>query len=421
MSAKNLEPAFGVALDEPYYNESKWVSPWNWLPEVREQMNLPEKVLIHDNTLRDGEQTARIAFSPEEKIAIALELDKLGVNSIEPGLPATPEDREVIEKLSAMNLRSKIVPLVRLMEEDVRASIDAQADGMLLEIGLNPFLLKHVFKISPDELIAQIAEYARAGKQEGMYMEFMGWDVSRIPGLDYPQRFFSDLVEQAGDDLDRVTVADTFGMGHPMATYHYISKLKQWTGKPVGFHIHNDFGLATANALMAITAGADEVHSAVNGLGERAGNLATEEICLIVQHLMGMDGDIDLTRLKPLSDMVREISKAQLAFNKPVVGDGLFEVESGIVLDVALKLKGTPLQNATVPYQPETVGHEALKPVYGVGTGASAISVLLKERGIDADRELVRKVTDRIKATGRVLKNGLPNSLLQQIIDECRL
>jgi len=107
-------PAYGVDLEAPYFTKDKWVSPFFFAPDVQGEVTPPKKVLIHDVTLRDGEQAPRIAFTPEEKILIALELDKLGVHSIEPGLPATPEDQEVIRKLTGMGLKSRIVPLCRV-------------------------------------------------------------------------------------------------------------------------------------------------------------------------------------------------------------------------------------------------------------------------------------------------------------------
>ncbi len=417
MTSTTIDPAFGVPLREPAFSKDKWVSALNWLPEVRQQFHVPERVLIHDVTLRDGEQTPRIAFTPEEKIAIALELDKLGVHSIEPGLPVTQEDREVLKTLSAMGLRAKIVPLVRVNESDVRNTIDAKADGMLLEFGLNPYFVRDVYKTNPTDLVARIAEYSEAGRREGMYVEFMAWDVMRIDSMDYAERFFRDLAERA--TLDRVTIADTFGMGHPLTTYHYVRKLREWTGLPVGFHIHNDFGLAAAGALMAVTAGADMVHSSINGLGERAGNVATEEIALILQHLLGFEAGIDLSRLKPLSEMVAEISKTRPAHNKAVVGDRLFEVESGIAVHAMKAMRNTPLENLVFPFQPAVVGQAPAQVIYGIGTGGASVGQMLEDRGITATTEQVRAIADQLKQAGRLLKNAVPESMVRQIIDAC--
>jgi 2-isopropylmalate synthase len=415
---KSVPPAFGVELTGPYYTEDKWVSPFNFWEDLRGKTNFPANVRIHDVTLRDGEQTARIAFTPEEKVFLAGELDRLGVASIEPGLPATPEDREVIETLSEMDLKAKVVPLVRVREDDVRAALEARADGMLLEFGINPYLLKYVYDVTPEELTARISEYARWGKEAGVYVEFMGWDVFRIPDLDYVRRFYEAILEPG--DLDRITVSDTFGMAHPLAMYEFIRKLKGWfPGTPVGLHIHNDFGLATGSSMMAVAAGADEIHSSINGLGERAGNVATEEVSVALEHLMDIDTGVKLERLKQVSDLFAEVSKKVRAANKPIVGDGLFEVESGIVVHVMRQMKQLELGEHTLfPYAPQTVGHERYAIVAGRGSGQNSTAIFLEERGIEATPEQVAEITHRIKHAGLMLKNGLPNTVLDAIIED---
>lgn len=413
---KEIDAAFGNELTPPAFNEQRWVSSFNWLPEVRDQMSEPEFVHIHDVTLRDGEQTARIAFTPQEKLFLAGELDKLGVHSIEPGLPATSEDREVMAELSKMGLRAKIVPLVRVKESDVRASLDANVDGLLLEFGINPYIMRDVYNTDPASLISQIAEYAREAKDAGKYVEFMGWDVLRIPDIDFVRSFFTDLVDKA--ELDRITIADTFGMGHPFAIHHLIGKLKSWTGKPVGFHIHNDYCMATANSVMAVSAGADMIHSSINGLGERAGNVATEEIAFVLQHLLDIEAGIELERLKPISDVVAEISKARPARNKPVVGDGLFEIESGIVVHAAEKIKQAGFDGGILPFKPGTVGHRPVDIVYGRGTGQHSVNELLASKGYSVTEQQAARITQTIKSTGLQLKNGLPDSFVNQIIQD---
>jgi 2-isopropylmalate synthase len=415
---KHVQPAFGVKLEPPYFDGNKWVSPFNFLPEVRNQMNLPSKVHIHDVTLRDGEQTPRVSFTPEEKIFIAQELDKLGVSSIEPGIPATPEDIEVIRALAGMKLQAKVVPLVRIREEDVRAAIEAKADGMLLEFGINPYLVKHVYNTTPEALIQQIAEYSRWGKDAGMYVEFMGWDVFRIPDLDYIYRFFDGILEKG--HLDRITVSDTFGMAHPLAMFFFIRKLKDWFPQvPIGLHIHNDYGLATANALSAVAAGVDEIHSSVNGLGERAGNVATEEVAVALELLLGVPTGIDLKRIKRVSQIVAEVSKVCPSTNKPIVGDRLFEVESGIVVHILRTLSRSELgENALFPYPPEAVGQSRPKIIAGKGSGHNSVEYFLEERGLSATPEQIREIVMRIKKTAMVVKNGLPQSVLESIIEE---
>ncbi len=413
---KNPEAAFGYELKEPYFNEHRWVSALNGISEVKNQIDSPEKVLIHDVTLRDGEQTARIVFTPEEKLFLAQEIDALGVHSIEPGLPATPEDQQVIAELVKMDLNANIVPLVRVMESDVRASLDANVDGLLLEFGINPFVMRDVYNTDPDSLIDQIAEYSCEAKNAGKYVEFMGWDVTRIPDIKFLEEFFSKLVERA--KLDRITIADTFGMGHPLTTYHLIKELKRWTGKPVGYHIHNDFGMATANSIMAVSAGADMIHGSMNGLGERSGNAATEEVAVVLQHLLDIDAGIDLSRLKPLSDLVTEISKARPARNKAIVGEGLFEIESGIVVHAQSKLEKAGFRDAAFPFSPQTVGHHPQEIVYGRGTGNHSVRQMVADKGLKASDEQIANITRTVKSSALHVKNGLPETYINQIVHD---
>jgi 2-isopropylmalate synthase len=404
-----------VTIGPPYHEEGRSVSPLNYLPEVREKLRHTGGVKVHDVTLRDGEQTARIAFTPEEKVFIAEQLNALGVHSIEPCLPVTAEDKEVLKELSGKGFTSKIVPLVRIKEEDVQATLDARADGMLLEFGINPYLLKHVYQITPETLIDMVSTFAKAGREAGLYVEFMGWDAFRIPDLDYVLRIFGEIAERGG--ADRITISDTFGMGHPFATYEMVSKLKRHVGVDVGFHIHNDYGLATAGALMAVAGGADMVHTSVNGIGERAGNAATEEVAMALQHLMGVNTGVDLTRLKLVSDVVAEISRAKPARNKPVVGDGLFETESGIVVHILGGMARTALgSNYVFPFPPEAVGQGPNTVVYGRGSGRHGVAELLRQRGYAPSEDQVGEVTEAIKQAGLMLKTGLPASVLDAIV-----
>lgn len=410
-----FDEAYGVTIGPPYYTNDRSASPLNYWPEVRDRLQHPAKVLVHDVTLRDGEQTARIAFTPEEKLFIAEQLEALGVHSIEPCLPVTAEDKEVLQELCRRERRARIVPLVRLKEEDVQATLDAKADGMLLEFGINPYLLKYVYQISPETLVDMIATFSKAGRDAGLYVEFMGWDAFRIPDRDYIFRIFGQIAERGA--VDRLTISDTFGMGHPFATFEMVRQLREHTGLPIGFHIHNDFGLATSGALMAVAAGADMVHSSVNGLGERAGNVATEEIAVALQYLMEVDAGIDLSRLKVTSDVVAEISRAKPARNKPIVGDGLFETEAGIVVHILRGMAQTPLGSSYVfPFAPHAVGHRSNDIIYDRGSGHHGIKALLAERGFTPTDEQVSDVTDAVKEAGLRLKNGLPPSVLEAII-----
>ncbi len=408
--------AFGFAPGEPYFEAGKrWASPHNYNPEVRSMLSLPDRVMIHDVTLRDGEQTPGVAFSPQEKVFLAQLLDKLGVYSIEPGLPATQEDREVIKTLMEMRPRARIVPLTRVREEDVEAVVNLKCDGMLLEFGINPFLLKYVYKITPDMLVDDIKKFSTYAKKAGMYVEFMGWDAFRVE-----EWFLKDFFQEIAPYVDRVTISDTFGMGHPIATVHLVSKLRSWTNKPVGFHIHNDFGLALAGAIMAVSAGADLVHSSVNGLGERAGNVATEELALALEYLLGVETGVDLTQVASVSAAFEEASKVKVSDNKPVVGKRIFDVESGIVVHILRALESTSLTgNAIFPFPPNLVGRGSYSVRFGRGSGKNAVLMMLERLGYDVSTisdESIDQLTEEIKRAGLILKSVLPESILLRIV-----
>jgi 2-isopropylmalate synthase len=411
--------AFGVTLDGPYFGPGRWVSPLNYLPEVRAQMRLPPRVTVHDVTLRDGEQTARVAFTVDEKLFLAQEMDKIGIPSFEPGLPATEEDREVIRTLVQMKLRARVTPLVRVREDDLEAALACGAPGMVLEFGINPFLIKYAYNMTPEQLVEKVVALSRRAKDEGgMYVEFMGWDTFRIPSLDYVKRFFGEILERGA--VDRITVSDTFGMAHPLAMRFLITRLREWfPDTPLGLHIHNDYGQATASALMAIASGVDEVHCSVNGLGERAGNVATEEVIVACEHLLGVPTGVRLEGLYRLSQMVAEISKIRPASNKPIVGSGLFEVESGIVIHILRQFRATPLgELALFPYPPELVGREGPTLVAGRGTGRNYVEMTLEELGLEATTAQAEEIVRRVKSVALRLKNALPAAVYHGIIRE---
>ena len=263
---------------------------------MRAQWTIPKSVEIHDVTLRDGEQTARIVFTPQEKIEIAKELDALGVASIEPGLPATAEDREVISALASMDLHAKVKPLVRVRQEDVVHAIECHADAIVLEFGINPFLLKVVYGVTPDGA-RRAGDRVLERRQECRN----GGRVHGLGHLSHPDPGLREAVLRAdpGAGVDRPSDGQRhFRQAHPSAVAHMFGELTSWfPGLPLGLHVHNDFGLATATALVALTSGASSLHTSVNALGERAGNVATEEVAVALEYLLGIDAGIDLSRL----------------------------------------------------------------------------------------------------------------------------
>jgi isopropylmalate/homocitrate/citramalate synthase len=289
---------------------------------------------------------------------------------------------------------------------------------MVLEMGLNPYLLELVYETTPTHLVAQIIEYSNQAKSHGLEVEFMGWDVLRIPSLDYLRRFLEEIIAKGA--IDRLTIADTFGMGHPTTIAYLFNRLGEWfDGLALGFHVHNDFGLAAASSLTAVSAGASSIHSSVNGLGERAGNVATEEIAVALEYLLSVATGVDLGQLSRLSQMVAEIAKRPLAANKPIVGPGLFEVESGIVVHLLEQLRNTALgEIGFSPFLPEMVGHEPYRTIPGRGTGRHSVRAMLEAERLSASDEQVDQIVTRVKQLALVLKQALPEPAWQSLVSE---
>jgi 2-isopropylmalate synthase len=196
-----------------------------------------------------------------------------------------------------------------------------------------------------------------------------------------------------------------------------FSELRSWfPGLPLGLHIHNDFGLATSSALMALTCGASSVHASVNALGERAGNVATEEVAVGLQYLLGIEAGIDLARIMRVSRMVAEVAKRPVAANTPIVGTHLFELESGIVVHVVTQMRDSELgEIGFAPYLPELVGQEPITIIPGRGTGRHSVEALLDDLGLSANEEQIEEISERVKQHALVLKNGLPLQLFEDI------
>jgi isopropylmalate/homocitrate/citramalate synthase len=412
-----IEPLEGNQLKPPWFTPQKWVSPLNFLPEVRSQMSLPERVLIHDVTLRDGEQSSGVVFREDEKVAIAKALSKAGIPSIEVGLAAvSEEDVRALRRISELGLQARIMVLARLRKEDVEAAVKNGAQGIVLEIGINPWMVKYAFKLTTDSMIQGLVDLSHYAKDHGLYVEFMGWEAFRLTNLDYVKRVFTEVVERGR--VDRITIADTFGMAHPLAVQYMVRKLKQWLPHvPLSYHVHNDFGLATAAAIMALTSGADGVHTSFNGLGERTGNVATEEVVAACELLLGIPTGVDTRQLYRIAQMISQISKRPIADNKPIVGPRILEIESGIPIFL-LNILDTLGLGRHFGYDPALVGHPGITMVAGKGSGRAYVQIALQQLGKQATEEQIDRIVAQVKEEGMVRKGVLPPGEFERIVDE---
>lgn len=394
----------------------KWVSPMNFDPAVRPE-STSKRVYIHDVTLRDGEQTCGLNWTEDERVEIGVALDELGVDRIEVGMPAVSEDiSRAITRLVNMNLRAEIVPFARCIKEDIDSAVDAGAKHIVVEHAVNPYTCLHGYHVDTEKLIDRIVTSVNYAKEKGLHTTFMGWDVTRAT-LDYVLGVYERVVKEAKPEA--VVFTDSFGVASPMAVFHAIRSLKEkLPGVRVEFHVHNEFGMAMGSVIAAAYAGVDGIHSSINGLGERTGNVATEEVAAALQLLLGIDTGVDISKLGEMCAMVERVTGIPTWRNKPITGTRLFWLESGVVVDAKAKLEAAGLIPAMCPFMPETVGHSPIEVVMGGSSGKASVKFFLEERGIACTDEQVEQILEKAKAAGRQAGRVLENAEIDAIINE---
>jgi len=393
-----------------YFKEDEWwVSPYNVIDEVTSTFDLPEKVEIHDATLRDGEQTPGVVFSPEDKIAIAEKMSEVGVDRIEAGMPAvSPDDYKAIKEICSLGLKSKIYTFARAMESDIDSAIECGADGVIIEVPIGYPKLKYQFGWTWEDVYKKSAPIIKDAKDNGLHTVFFPYDTTRAREDD-----LENLLNAVMDNCppDSVGVVDTMGCALPEAIKYLVRKVKKMTNLPVEIHTHNDFGMGVATELAAVEVGASVVHSCVNGLGERTGNAAMEELVLALEVLYGIKMDYDMKKFPELFELVSRISNIPIAANKPVGGSRNFTRESGIGVDLVLE---EPL--AMFGTHPALTGRHG-DIVLGKKSGKRSVTYSLERMGIsDYSDEAVAEILVQVKAMGIQKKTIITDDEFKTIV-----
>lgn len=370
-----------------------WVSPYNFVKEVQKGFELPNKVVIHDATLRDGEQTPGVVFRKEDKIKIAQKLDEVGVERIEAGMPAvSEEDFEAIKKISKLGLKAKIFTFARALKSDIDSAVECGADGVVIEIPIGYPKLKYQFGWTWEDVLKKSVDVINYAKERNLYAVYFPYDTTRAREEDL-DNLFKGIMKYSPPDS--VGIVDTMGCALPAAIQYLVKKAKKLTGLPIEIHTHNDFGMGVATELAAVLAGAEVVHSCINGLGERTGNAALEELMMGLHILLGLKTNYKFDKIMELAGLVEDISGVKIARNKPVTGEGNFTRESGIGVDLVLK---TPL--AMFATDPKFTGREG-KIVLGKKSGKASIEYALDKLGIkDVSEEKVAEILKEVKTKG---------------------
>ncbi len=368
------------------------------------------KILVCDTTLRDGEQTCGVAFQVEEKVKIAQLLDEMGVDVIDAGFPASSQaDQDAVRGIAALGLRARVVAFCRPNRTEIDLARACGANAIYTFVPTSDVHMRVKFggtdSAVRERLKAEMADGIKYAKGLGMYVGCGSEDATRTP-YDYLEEVLV-LAQESGADL--VGVADTVGSTTPDDFRTLISRLRSQIGVTLSLHCHNDFGLATANTVAGILGGADEVQCTVNGIGERAGNASLEEVTVALTQLYGFETNVDLSRLKPMSDLIAGLSGIEVSPMKPIVGGNAFSHESGLHVSSVMKDS-----TAYEPLRPELVGHTR-RIVMGKHSGKGIIAHVLDAHGLAYDDEVLAAVLLDVKAASVLTKSSVTEAQVIEI------
>ena len=402
---------------QPWKTDNWFVSPWNYVDEVTRDFRPPEKVKIHDITLRDGEQQAGVIFTKDDKIRIAEKLAEVGVHRIEAGMPAvSPNDEAAIREIVKRNLGPEIFAFCRCMVPDVELAADCGVDGIVIEIPASAHLISEAYRWPLEKAIDLSVKATAFAKEKGLYTVFFTIDATRTD-----LGWLLDLIDRVSSEghMDAFTLVDTFGVLSPHAATYFTNKVRERVKKPLEIHFHSDFGLGVANTINAVLAGAEVIHSTVLGIGERAGNTPMEETVLAFLTMYGIDVGINYGKLNELSRLVRELSGVEVPACRPFIGDGAYTIESGIVTGwFKNAFESSP--TTVFPVNPNFVGHEPPRILMGKKSGLDNIEIWSKKLGIELNEEEAMEVLKRVKLNSHDLKRTLTDDEFKEVVGEVK-
>lgn len=369
------------------------------------------EIIIDDTTLRDGEQTAGVVFSLDEKIRIARMLDEIGVGELECGIPAMgKEEQNSVKALVDLGLNARLITWNRAVPADIQASIDSGVQAVDISLSVSDIHIQHKLRKDRDWVREQLKVALGFAKQNNLYVSVGGEDSSRAD-LD----FLVELMQTAKSlGADRFRFCDTLGILDPFTTYDKVGYLAERVDLDLEVHTHNDLGMATANAIAGIRAGARFVNTTVNGLGERAGNAALEEVVMALKHACNIELPIETSRFVQLSKLVSQASCRPVPEWKAIVGEKVFSHESGLHADGVIKYPGN-----YEGYDPAEVGLNR-HMVIGKHSGRKGLQDRLRGLGIDLDPLEADFLLARVRSIAQESKSPLSDKDLVQLYDADR-
>ena len=376
------------------------------LDKIREK-----EIKIVDTTLRDAEQTAGVAFANHEKVTIAQTLSDMGIDQLEVGIPTMGGDEKAtIKAICKRDLKASIMAWNRAVIADIEQSIDCGVDAVAISLSVSDIHIQHKLKKSREWVLENMYNAVTYAKKNGLYISVNGEDASRAD-INFLIEFIN-LAKEAG--ADRFRYCDTVGVMEPFTLRDAIEKIYKVTNFDIEMHTHNDFGMATANAIAGIVGGANHIGVTVNGLGERAGNAALEEVIMALKFVYGYETNIDTTRFREISKYVSQASGRELPIWKAIVGTNMFRHESGIHADGALK---DPKNYEA--FDPSEVGLER-QIVIGKHSGKAAIINKFREYEIELSNEDAESMLELVRQTSVRIKRNLFDKELVEIYKDLK-
>ncbi len=348
-----------------------------------------DEYIVHDSTLREGEQTPGVIFSIEDKLKIAKKLDEVGIQQIESGFPAASEkQRKCIESLVDMNLDAQLSAFARAKKEDIDVVADVGADGIVLSLSISPYHRKYKFNdMSKETYLEKLADMISYAESYGLFVIYSAEDTTRESDLSFLKNAYK-TAEEAG--ADRARIVDTLGCASPNGMAFLVKEIGNVLDIPIEVHCHNDLGLALANSLASVEAGASTVSTTVNGIGERAGITITEEIIPVLHILFGAS-PFEMTQLTSLSKLVEEVSGVKMPPHKPLTGENVTAHSSGI------HQHGVLVNPKTYEFYPPRLMGQKRKVYIDELGGRHGIIYVAKELGLNISEETARKALERVK------------------------